>query len=399
MLAEGVLSDLRVLDISHYVAGPYCTKLLADYGAEVIKVERPGQGDGARQIGPFPGEEPHPEKSALFLYLNTNKKGITLNLKSPTGAKILNELVRETDIVVENFRPGVMPSLGLSYEALKKVNPNIIMLSISNFGQSGPYRDYKAYSATLSAVGGASYITGKPESPLRLPGYLPEYMAGQQGFISCLLAVLGGDNGDRGQHIDLSIAESIATGLEAATILYAYTGIVRRRSFVRFMVGHPVGIYPCRDGHVVVIPGLGNMPLLAILIEQPELAEHPLFLNQYKRQEAPDEFDALILPWLMEHDKEDIFARAQELKMPFGVVRTIDEVVEDPHLKAREYFAEIDHPAAGRHVYPSLPFTEATKGAEMKRAPLLGEHNDEIYGKRLGYKEEQLAALRGEGVI
>jgi len=399
MLEEAVLSGLRVLDVTHYVAGPYCTKLLADFGAEVIKVEKPGQGDGARVLGPFPGDETHPEKSALFLYLNTNKQSITLNLKNPTGVKIFKELVRETDIIVENFKPGGMSSLGLSYEALKEVNPDIIMVSISNFGQSGPYRDWKAYSATLSAVGGASYITGKPESPIRLPGYLPEYMAGQQGFMSCLLAILGGDNGDRGQHIDLSIAETVATGLEAATILYAYTGIVRQRNFVRFMVGHPVGIFPCRDGHVVVIPGLGNMPLLAILIEQPELAEHPLFLHPYKRQEAPEEFDALILPWLMEHDKEDVFAQAQELKMPFGVVRNIDEVVADPHLKEREYFVEIDHPATGRHIYPRLPFREATKGAEMKRAPLLGEHNDEIYGRRLGYTEEQLAKLREEGVI
>ena len=390
-----MLSALKVLDITHYVAGPYCTKLLADFGAEVIKVEKPGDGDGARAIGPFLHEKPHPDKSALFLYLNTNKTGITLHLKNPAGVNIFKELVREADIIVENFEPSVMPSLGLSYETLREINPRLTMISISNFGQDGPYRDYKAYGDIASAVGGATYITGNQGQPLRLPGYLPEYMAGMQGFLSCLMAIYG--NG--GQHIDLSIAECIASNLEAATVLYAYTGIVRRRTFTRFMVGHPVGIYPCKDGHIVVIPGLGNMPLLALLVEKPELADHPLFLNPYARQEHPEEFNALIVPWLMEHERQDIFARAQELKMPFGTVCTIDEVVADPHLAERVYFAETEHPAAGKLVYPGLPFRPDMDEIEIKRAPLLGEHNDEIYGKRLGYTKEQLGKLQKKGVI
>lgn len=393
-MSPGVLSDIKVLDLTHYVAGPYCTKLLADYGADVVKIERPG-GDGARMVGPFPKEGPHPEKSGIFIYLNTNKKGITLNLKNKTGMELFLELVKDCDILVENFEPRVMPSLGLSYDVLKAVNPRLVMLSISNFGEGGPYEGYKASSATMSAIGGATYITGSREQPLRLPGYLPLYMAGLQGFMSCLFAAYGGE----GRRIDLSIAEAVASGLEAATILYSYTGVVRRRAFTRFMVGHPVGIYPCRDGHIVVIPGLGNMPLMALLVEQPELEDHPLFQSTFARQERPDEFDALILPWLMKHDRADILARAEELRMPFGVVNTIDEVAADPHLRERSYFVEIDHPEAGKQVCPGLPFKVAGQTKGVSPPPLLGEHNEEIFVRRMGFSEAQLSGLRKDGVI
>lgn len=393
-MSPGILSNLKVLDLTHYIAGPYCTKLLADYGADVVKVEKPG-GDGARTVGPFPKEGPHMEKSGVFLYLNTNKKGITLNLKSGPGKDLFRQLVRDSDIVVENFEPRVMPSLGLGYDALREVNPRLTMLSISNFGQNGPYRDYKGSSASLAAMGGATYITGSREQPLRLPGYLPLYMAGLQGFMSCLLAAYGGE----GRRIDLSIADAVASGLEAATILYAYTGVVRRRAFTRFMVGHPVGIYPCRDGHIVVIPGLGNMPLMALLVEKPELEDHPLFKSTFARQERPEEFDALILPWLMSHDRAEILARAEELRMPFGIVNTIDEVAADPHLKERGYFVEIDHPAAGRQVCPGVPFRVAGATAVTRPSPLLGQHNEEVFVGQLGLSMAQLSGLRKDGVI
>jgi len=188
-MEERVLADLRVIDLSHFVAGPYCTKLLADFGAEVIKVEKPGQGDGARTLGPFCHDDPHPEKSGLFLYLNTNKKSITLNLKTETGVGILKQLVTDADILVENFEPRVMPSLGLSYEVLKQMNPKLVMTSISNFGQTGPYRDYKATSMTMFAMGGAMAITGDEHRPLSPWGSQAEYMAGLVGFQATMIAI------------------------------------------------------------------------------------------------------------------------------------------------------------------------------------------------------------------
>ncbi len=188
-MAEQLLTGIKVLDLTHYIAGPFCTKLMADYGADVIKIERPGKGDIARQVGPFPEDVPDPEKSGLFLYLNTNKKGITLNLKTKTGIEILKKLVKESDVLVENFRPGVLPSLGLEYETLKKVNPRLVMTSISNFGQTGPYRDWKATEITLYALSGQMSRQGDPDrEPLKHALSIFQYFAGKVASLVTLAA-------------------------------------------------------------------------------------------------------------------------------------------------------------------------------------------------------------------
>lgn len=396
---EQALSDLNVVDLTHFIAGPYCTKLLADFGAEVIKVERPGQGDRTRAIGPFSQDDANPEKSGLFHYLNTNKKSITLNLESKSGAKIFQELVKGADIVVENFEPRVMPSLGLSYEVLKEINPRLIMTSISNFGQTGPYRDYKATNLTMLAIGGALCLTGDKDHPFKLGGSQAEYMAGLVAFIATLSALHGRDASGTGQYIDLSIMEAVASNLEAAPISYTYMGVIRQREFNRFIYGHPYGIYPCKDGHIVVIPGLGGMPTLAILLEKPEYEDHPLFTDHRARQERAEEFDAMMLPWLKEHDKQYIVELAQELRMPFGPVQTTEELLEDPQLKAREFFAEVEHPVMGKLTCPGAPFKMSETPWQAGRAPLLGEHNEEIYGKRLGYTKDDLVRLREDEAI
>ncbi len=196
---ERALSGVRVLDLTHYIAGPYCTKMLSDYGADVVKVERPGLGDAARSLGPFLNDEPHPEKSGLFLYLNTNKKSITLNLKSATGVSILKELVKQSDILVENFSPRVMPSLGLDYKTLKKINPGLVMTSISNFGQTGPYRDYKATDLNIWGLSGILYECGEPNrEPLKMGNNVSEYVAGLYAALTTLSALYYRDEGRRG---------------------------------------------------------------------------------------------------------------------------------------------------------------------------------------------------------
>ncbi|MGH8056805.1 MAG: CaiB/BaiF CoA transferase family protein [Candidatus Entotheonellia bacterium] len=187
-MAVSALADVTVLDLTHHIAGPYCTKLLADFGAEVMKVERPDGGDPARRYGPFPHDEPHPERSALFLHLNTNKRGITLNLKSSAGREILRALVREVDILVENFTPHVMPKLGLAYAALESLNPRLVMTSISNFGQTGSYRDYKAQDIVMYAMGGAMNQTGVRErEPLKMAGNLMQYQAGNMAAAATMI--------------------------------------------------------------------------------------------------------------------------------------------------------------------------------------------------------------------
>ena len=227
-MVETALADLRVLDLTHHIAGPYCTKLLADYGAEVIKIERPDGGDPARRYGPFPHDEPHPEKSALFLHLNTNKRGITLNLKTSAGRDLFTELVRQVDVVVENFSPRVMRNLGFTYETLERLNPGLVMTSISNFGQTGPYRDYKAQDILIYAMGGAMHQTGVAErEPIKMAGNLMQYHGGTMAATATLVGVWGAQIQGIGQHIDVSLFETHAGTVDRrSTFLtaYAYAG-------------------------------------------------------------------------------------------------------------------------------------------------------------------------------
>jgi CoA:oxalate CoA-transferase len=201
-MPEGALADITVLDLTHHIAGPYCTKLLATYGAEVIKIERPGTGDPARQAGPFPGDIPHLEKSGLFLHLNTNKQSVTINLQHARGQTLVRELVKQVDVVVENFAPRVLPALGLSYADLEPLNPRLVMTSISNFGQTGPYRDWRAQDIVIYAMGGAMNITGLPDrEPLRLALNLMAYQGGNVAATATMTGVLGAGRLGTGQYI------------------------------------------------------------------------------------------------------------------------------------------------------------------------------------------------------
>ncbi|HEY90519.1 MAG TPA: CoA transferase, partial [Dehalococcoidia bacterium] len=269
------LDGLKVLDLGDYVSGPYCTKMLASFGAEVIKVEKPGEGDSSRRMGPFPGDEAHPEKSGAFLYLNTGKKSITLNIKTATGLKILKDLIRNSDILVENFQPGVMADLGLDPAILEKENPRLIVASITGFGQNGPYRDYKMSSIVGYALGGHQYIIGEPDrEPLQGAGPQPEYQGGLHAFFGIMAALYSREETGRGQHIDVSIMECM-TGFHQFTIIrYTYGGEIKPRSGNRYESTYPVTIYPCKDGHVALsASSVQQQELLYALIGKPEIAE------------------------------------------------------------------------------------------------------------------------------
>jgi len=227
---EQALSDVKVLDLTWHISGPYCTKLFADYGADVIKVERPGEGDPARGTGPFFQDDPHPEKSGLFLHLNTNKKSITLNLKSETGKRILKELVKDVDILVESFSPRVMPSLGLDYEVLEKVNPNLVMTSISNFGQTGPYQDFKMSELILSGMGGDMYSCGLPDrEPVKMGANIVQYQVGTMAATATVFAFYAARYQGVGQHVDVSMMETQLGTIDRRApelLAYQYVGEV-----------------------------------------------------------------------------------------------------------------------------------------------------------------------------
>jgi len=402
---EQVLSNVKVLDLTWYIAGPYCTKLLADYGADVIKVERPDTGDPARKMGPFLNDEPHPEKSGLFLHLNTNKRGITLNLKSETGNKIFKDLVKEADILVESFSPRVMPSLGLSYETLEEINPKLVMTSISNFGQQGPYRDFKASELIFQGFGGYMYLVGTADrEPLKKAGNVIQYQLGSTAAVATMVAFYGAQQKGSGDHVDVNgVREEITCidGKRTMMTAYQYTGHVYGRA-----KSSSPGIRLCKDGYVFIV-GFGSVtaglffPALARMLEltpeQKEELSKPGVMNDPVKQ---GEFDEEIMtPWLLKHTMKEIVEKAQAYGVMSTPYNTPGGLLKDPHFRERNYWEEIDHPVAGKLTYPGAPIKMGIGGWQMRRpAPLLGQHNEEVYGD-LGYDKEDLVQLRQSGII
>ena len=403
-MSEQALSDMRVIDLTHYISGPACTKLLADYGADVIKIERPDGADGARRMGPFYHDEPHPEKSGLFLYLNTNKRGITLNLKSKLGSEIFKELVKGADVVVENFKPGVMERLGLGYEELEKINPKLVMTSISNFGQTGPYRDYKTSEIMTFGMGGAMAVSGLPDrAPLKYGLTVSLYQAGVVGAMSAMVGFYGSRYMGTGQYIDISIMETQAGSIDRRTIgmvTYQYTGRSTPRG-VALGARYPQGMFPCADGYIIFsATGARLSRAVQMMGNPPELTDPRWYTPEAQTDpEMKEEFEALFLAWCMDHTKQEIFELGQKFGNICSPMNTIDEVFQEPHFNSRGFFAEVEHPMTGTLKYPGRPFIMGETPWAMRRpAPLLGQHNADVYSS-LGYTGEDLVKLRETGVI
>ena len=405
-MPDQALADITVLDLTHHIAGPYCTKLLATYGAEVIKIERSGSGDPARQAGPFPHDTPHPEKSGLFLHLNTNKRSVTLNLQHARGQELVRELVRQVDVVVENFSPRVLPSLGLGYADLAALNPRLVMTSISNFGQTGPYRDWKAQDIVIYAMGGAMNITGLPErEPLRLALNLMAYQGGTMAATATMTGVLAAQWQEIGQHIDVSLFEVHAGSIDrrmTSLIGYQYTGEPGYREAAIGIGIYPSGVVPCQDGHVqtLVFPAMWERLIAAM--DMPELNDDPRFADPYDRldQENRPQFMAIFQAWLNRNTRYEAMAKMQAQRLPLTALNLPSAVLADPQFRARGYFVECDHPEAGPLPYTDAPFRlTASPATPLQRAPLLGEHTDAVLQQRLGLSAQELVALRQHGVI
>ena len=412
----GLLRGVRVIDLTHYISGPYCTKLLATLGADVIKIERPGTGDPARRMGPFaqpltpsplPEGEAWPEggvrgeSGAWFLYLNPSKRSVTLDIQSVAGKESLLQMVRSADILVENFSPGTLGKLGLGFSELQQVNPALVMTSISNYGQTGPYRDWKAAEINLYAAGGLMNITGEPDrEPLKEGAPLAQLGAGQNAFVASMAALMYAEETGEGQHIDLSIAEYATNILENALMQYSYSGQEFGRVGNRGYGRAAWGIYPCRDGYVGIIAGPDHRwPEMAGLMDREELSD-PRFSTRNGRLVNADEVDALMLPWLLDHDKVEIFKAGQEHGLGFAYVATMKDILEMEQLLARDYFVELDHPVAGRMKYPGPPMRPDSEinAWVYHRAPLLGEHTVEVL-TGLGYSQGYIDELRTQGAI
>jgi crotonobetainyl-CoA:carnitine CoA-transferase CaiB-like acyl-CoA transferase len=404
-MSDMALSDVRILDLTRHVAGPFCTKMLADYGADVIKVERPNGGDVTRRMGPFPDDVPHPEKSGLFLHLNTNKRGVTLNLKSATGKRMLMELVKQVDVVVENFAPRVLPSLGLAYEDLEQINPQLILVSISNFGQTGPYRDYKASEIVLHGMGGNLRSLGLPErEPVKYGSHVALRQAGLIGAAATMAALFTREARGEGEHVDVAIVETQA-GSQDRRAPQLITAQFVNQVFPRRAPGATMasGTFPCKDGYINVTGGGSRFPRALEMIGKPELIEDPRFATPDARlnPENSEDFNReVLMPWLMQHTMQEVWSIAQKARVLSGPIYTSEALMADNHFRDRGMWVDIDHPVAGRYTYPGRPIIMGESPWQLRRAaPQLGEHNEEVFGEALGYESQDLARLRGVGVI
>ena len=404
-MSDMALSDVRILDLTRHVAGPFCTKMLADYGADVIKVERPNGGDVTRRMGPFPDDVPHPEKSGLFLHLNTNKRGVTLNLKSATGKRMLMDLVKQVDVVMENFAPRVLPSLGLAYEDLEQINPQVILVSISNFGQTGPYRDYKASEIVLHGMGGNLRSLGLPErEPVKYGSHVALRQSGLIGAAATMAALFTREARGEGEHVDVAIVETQA-GSQDRRAPQLITAQFVNQVFPRRAPGATMasGTFPCKDGYVNVTGGGNRFPRALEMIGRPELIEDPRFATPEARlnPENSEDFNReVLMPWLMQHTMQEVWSTAQKAHVLSGPIYTSEALMADNHFRDRGMWVDIDHPVAGRYTYPGRPIIMGESPWQLRRAaPQLGEHNEEVFGEALGYESQDLARLRGVGVI
>jgi crotonobetainyl-CoA:carnitine CoA-transferase CaiB-like acyl-CoA transferase len=393
---------VRVLDLSHHVAGPFCTKLFADYGADVVKVERPGRGDAARWIGPFRDDVPDVDSGGLFNYLNSDKRGITLNLKSATGVEAVRRLVREADVLVESFRPGTLERLGLTDDELGALNPRLVVCSISNFGQTGPYRDYAASELVFQAMSGLTYGSGELErEPLWIPLFIAQQLAGVTAYTNCLAALRYAQSEGEGLFLDISILESLMEIQELMMSAYFYSRSTRRRLGHRRDTNHPACILPCKDGYApILVVHQRDWQELARLMEHPEMADDPRFATGPARAEHADEIDAALVPWLARHTAEEVFQLSQARRIPVSRVLDPRGILNLPHLHSREFFRTIDLPSGDQMQCPGSPF-KATPAADepLRPAPRLGQHNAEILNPLLKLKPDELPALARAGVV
>ena len=403
---EGFLPPYRVLDLTDE-KGDFCAKLLADMGADVIRVE-PTSGNKTRHRGPFFNDEPHPEKSLYFLYYNTNKKSVTLNLENEDGKALFLELVKTADALVESFPVGYLKSLGLDYEVLSQVNPRMVMASITPFGQTGPCKDYKTSDIVDMALSGYMQITGEPEfPPVRLGNEQSHFAPSQFAATGMLAALYYRDfNAGEGQYIDVSMHESlICYYLEqspAQLWLHKGENVTRVGNISTLLV--PCGLYPCADGWVsIALMTAAEWESQAQWMY--EVTGNELVLDEkYKggvHARAPylDEVTAFYMDFTTRLTREELFHEGQKRNIGYHPVYEISDLLKDRQLESNEFWEELDHPVVGKMKYPMRLFYGEDIPYSACPAPLLGEHNEDIYCNDLGLSKEDLVALRSGGVI
>ncbi len=407
-MPDRALSDIRVIDVSQGIAGPYATKLLADCGAQVTKVEPPA-GDYTRRLGPFPGDIPDPEKSGLYLHLNTSKRSVTLDVAVTSGQVVLKQLLAKADVFVCSEKTSTLAEWRLHYEDLRDSFPDLIVAQVSPFGATGPYAGYDGNSLTAIAMSSIMYNTGEPDrEPLTTGGEPGEYIAGVQLWVGILAALENRAVHGAGDHVDVSMAEAVAASDEYNAAMYAFQGAIRRRYYSRHIFGYPNDIVPCAHGHIVMIPGAAGFPSplapdtvspMALLMEDPDLDKTPLFQQMGERMINWREFDDLVRPYLSTHTAGEIVMTAQALRMPFAFVPSAADLLSDEHLAERGFFQRLETAKAGALTFAGPPFRMSETPLQPAPAPERGEANAPVLVEELGYEKGDLTVFSDRGVI
>ena len=390
---KGALDGIRVLDLTRILAGPYCTLLLGDMGAEIIKIEVPGHGDDSRRYPPFIGSE-----SAYFMNLNRNKKSLTLNLKAAEGRAVLLELVKHSDVLIENFRPGTLDDLGVGYDTLKALKPDLVYSSISGFGHTGPYKDLPGYDIIGQAMGGIMSVTGWPDGPPSRTGTaIGDILAGLCACIGILGSLIAVRSGRPGQKVDIALVDSVVSAMEAIIQIYLVEGRIPQRTGNRYEFIYPYDTFRARDGWVVI--AVGNNKLwqqFCDAIGRTPLAEDPRYRDNNDRVNAHEEVRQIVEAWTGTRTVREVIDHLTAGSIPCAPLYTVADVVGDPHIAgARRMIREIEHPVAGRMRLVGSPITLSETPAEIRSpAPLLGQHSEEILRDVLGYEPDRIEALR-----
>jgi formyl-CoA transferase len=391
------LQDVKVIEIGTLIAGPYAAGLLAQFGANVIKIESPGSGDPLRTWRKL-----HAGTSLWWYAQSRNKKSVTVNLKAAEGQDIVRELVKDADIVIENFRPGALESWGLGWEALSKVNPKLIMVRISGYGQTGPYRDRPGFAAIAESMGGLRYLAGYPDRPpVRVGVSIGDSLASLYGVIGALLAMHHLKNGGTGQYIDVALYEAVFGVMESLIPEFSHFGHVRERTGASLPGISPSNTYPCRDGRYVIIAGNsdGIFKRLMHAIGRDDLGEDPKLARNDGRVQHNDMIDEAITQWTSRHELEHVLDVLNQADVPSGRIYTAADIHEDPHYRARGMIEAAKLPDGEAFDLPGIvPKLSATPGATKWIGPKLGEHTEEVLAG-IGMGPERIAELREKNVI
>jgi crotonobetainyl-CoA:carnitine CoA-transferase CaiB-like acyl-CoA transferase len=390
----GALNGLRLIEMGQLIAGPFCGQLMADHGADVIKIEQPGEGDPMRQWGR--------NKPVWFPVIGRNKKCITLNLRDPRGQQIVRDLVQKSDFLLENFRPGTLEKWQLGYEQLSALNEKLILIRVSGFGQTGPYAKRAGYGSIGEAMGGMRYLAGDPSTPpSRIGLSIGDSLAATFACLGALMALQNRHVTGKGQIVDSAIYEAVLSMMESTVPEYTEAGFVRERTGSILPKVAPSNVYPTKDGEILIGANQDSVwRRMAEAMGRPELADDPRYATHHARGEHQAELDALINAWTRTYDSEALLDHLDKSGVPAGKIYKAPDMLSDPQFKSRDALIKVDHPFfKNLWMQNAFPKLSDTPGEVKWSAPEIGQHNEEIYGELLGMSTAQQADLKSAGVI